>query len=211
MESQQVVLEASRAFSLCTSLPLSYPLSPSLPPLLATLLTAFAKFLHFGHLYGPTPFLPHLHRDIRTKEYSVPTADVLAYCRTLACCKCYHRAPPFRQKCSAQSEWVEMGNRLWSLRLCEPPSNENKLFMEAVSAKRQQMTLSCSYYDACNLSIIKKKIYAHSVDLCLPPLFWVGTGFYTHKIRHILICSSTTNTGPSILETTKSTIEIKSF
>lgn len=83
--------------------------------------------------------------------------------------------------------------------------------MEAVSAKRQQMTLSCSHYDACNLSIRKKKIYAHSVDLCLPPLFGVGTGFYTHKIRHILICSSTTNTGPSILETTKSTIEIKSF
>lgn len=176
MESQQVVLEASRAFSLCTSLPLSYPLSPSLPPLLATLLTAFAKFLHFGHLYGPTPFLPHLHRNIRTKEYSVPTADVLAYCRTLACCKCYHRAPPFRQKCSAQSEWVEMGNRLWSLRLCEPPSNENKLFMEAVSAKRQQMTLSCSHYDACNLSIIKKNLCTFCWSLFTSPFlggYWI--------------------------------------
>lgn len=54
MESQQVVLEASRAFSLCTSLPLSYPLSPSLPPLLATSLTAFAKFLSFW-----LPVWPH--------------------------------------------------------------------------------------------------------------------------------------------------------
>lgn len=38
------------------------------------------------------------------------------------------------------------------------------------------------------------------------PFLWVGTEFYTHKIRHIMICSSTNNTGPSILETTKSTI-----
>lgn len=49
--------------------------------------------------------------------------------------------------------------------------------MEQVSAKRQQMTLSCNHYDVCNLSIIKKKIYAHSADLCLLSLslggYWI--------------------------------------